>query len=386
MTKIDYKNTISELFDLTTFSNNPANSVHTLLMGKKIFLYGVGSGFSTFSVFILEKYGFKAEAVFDLRFKTNTTYFTIPAFSPLSYTPTDDEKENAIVVITVGKAEYHKEIFACLHNLGFKNIILATDIYEYHLHYTPKEIENKGHVYYLNNKEYIMNSFNLFSDDLSCRIFINILQTYLQKRIFTIPHRPLQEQYFPKDIKLSKGYTRFVNCGAYNGDTIMKLNALVGKVDAVACFEPCIASFGLLSQYLCAEHKKIAKSIVAFPCAVFSHETQLHFTSSAKSNNSLSADGDITVQCVALDHVIPNFKPTSINMDIEGAELEALKGAETLIKENKPDLAISIYHRSSHLWEVPRYLQSLNLGYRYYLRNYTSFISETILYATAPGR
>ena len=83
-----------------------------------------------------------------------------------------------------------------------------------------------------------------------------------------------------------------------------------------------------------------------------------------------------------LDDIAKDFEPTFINMDIEGAELNALKGAENLIKKNKPDLAISVYHYPRHIWEIPLYLKSLNLEYKFYLRNYTSFSYDTIVYAT----
>jgi len=68
-------------------------------------------------------------------------------------------------------------------------------------------------------------------------------------------------------------------------------------------------------------------------------------------------------------------------MDIEGAELDALKGAENTIRESLPDLAICLYHSPSHLWEIPLFISSLG-DYKFHLRNYTSFISETVLYAS----
>ena len=61
---------------------------------------------------------------------------------------------------------------------------------------------------------------------------------------------------------------------------------------------------------------------------------------------------------------------------------EALKGAEKTIWSSRPDLAICVYHAPNHLWEKPLYIHSLGLGYRFYLRNYTSFTGETVLYAT----
>lgn len=378
-----YKETLIELFKQTSFPNNPANSLQDLLGNKKIILYGGGDGFITFSVFVLRKYGFTPCAVLDRKFKPGNTYFGVPAFSPVGYKQTKEEKENAVVVITVGKKEYQEEIFNSLWDLGFKNVILASDIYEYHLHHSPAELEKKGINYYLDNKEQIISCLDFFSDDLSREIFTRFISTHMERKPIQIPSRPLVEQYFPRDIHLNKGYSRVINCGAYNGDTVMGLNTLYGRVDAIACFEPDQENFESLMRYLCAEHNKIAQSVMALPCGVFSHETQLRFACGDKINSVISDKGEAVIQCVALDHVIPGFNPTFISMDVEGAECEALKGAETLIKESKPDLAICVYHAPNHIWDIPLYLESLHLGYKFYLRNYTSVIAETVLYATA---
>lgn len=377
-----YRDTISELFNKPSLFENPANCVCNLLDNKKIILYGGGEGFMTFSVFVLRRYGLKAHAVLDRKFKSGDTYFGVPAFSPLEYTPTKEEKENAVVVITITKREFYEEIFNCLRSLGFKNVLLARDIYEYHLPLVPTELEKKGFNYYLDNKKRIMGCLGLLSDDLSREVFTRFIQTHMLKKPIHIPSHTSKEQYFPRGINLSKGYSRFINCGAYDGDTVMRLNALFGKVEAIACFEPDLENFELLMRYLCTKHNEIAQSVIAFPCGVFSHETQLHFAGGNKSNSMFSPKGDSLIQCVALDHVIPSFKPTFIDMDVEGVELEALKGTEMLIKENKPDLGICVYHAPNHIWDIPLYIESLHLDYKFYLRNYMSFTSETVLYAT----
>ena len=373
---------ILKLFQRKIFPDNMKNSIFGLLQGKKIILYGAGNGFVTFFVFILKKYGLKVHAVIDCKFKSDETYYGIPAFAPLEYKPTREETETAVVVVTVGKSEFYQEIFNYLHNLKFQNILLASEIYEYHLCQTPPALKEKGFRYYLEHKEQIMSCLELFTDDLSREVYTSFLQTHMLRKPIPIPARDLEEQYFPKDIKLSKGYSRFINCGAYTGDTVMQLNLLFGKADTIACFEPEIKNFELLISHLCSNYKEIAHNIIAFPCGVFSHEIQLPFLGGNQHNSTISNEGESFIQCVALDHVLPGFKPTFINMDIEGAELEALIGAEMLIKENKPDLAICLYHSPNHLWDIPLYLQGLNLGYRFFIRNYTSFTSETVLYAT----
>ena len=49
-------------------------------------------------------------------------------------------------------------------------------------------------------------------------------------------------------------------------------------------------------------------------------------------------------------------------MDIEGAELPALKGAERSIKRYRPNLAISIYHSLDDFLDIPEYINSLKSG------------------------
>ena len=70
-----------------------------------------------------------------------------------------------------------------------------------------------------------------------------------------------------------------------------------------------------------------------------------------------------------------------IKMDIEGAEIEALRGAEKTIKQSQPKLAISVYHSMSDFVDVYEFISSLNLGYRFYLGHYTIHSHETILFA-----
>ena len=69
-------------------------------------------------------------------------------------------------------------------------------------------------------------------------------------------------------------------------------------------------------------------------------------------------------------------------MDIEGAELDALKGASEIIVRDKPHLVICVYHKPSDIITIPEYILHLDSEYKLYLRHHTTDVSSgTVLYA-----
>ncbi len=75
-----------------------------------------------------------------------------------------------------------------------------------------------------------------------------------------------------------------------------------------------------------------------------------------------------------------------ITLDVEGAEMEALQGAETILLTQKPKLAISIHHKPTDLFKVINYVNSLNCGYKFWLGFHTPYSINSvnvILYAIA---
>lgn len=96
--------------------------------------------------------------------------------------------------------------------------------------------------------------------------------------------------------------------------------------------------------------------------------------------------GSEALRCktIAIDDYVERnsiSKVDFIKMDIEGAELESLRGAERTLRRHRPKLAISIYHRSADFVDIPSYLESLNVSYKYFIRHHTIYGEETVLYA-----
>lgn len=72
-----------------------------------------------------------------------------------------------------------------------------------------------------------------------------------------------------------------------------------------------------------------------------------------------------------------------IKMDIEGAEFNALRGAEATVRRFRPRLAICLYHSLADFNRIPQWIRDLGLGYRLYLDHFTIHEEESILFADA---
>lgn len=113
---------------------------------------------------------------------------------------------------------------------------------------------------------------------------------------------------------------------------------------------------------------------------VYDNNSKLCFSYNG-SSTKISKDGDIEVDVIKLDDFFKTHEaPTFIKMDIEGAELAALRGCEDTIRKYKPKLAICVYHKPEDIFEIPEYILSLNPDYKMWLRHYTNLINETVLY------
>lgn len=126
--------------------------------------------------------------------------------------------------------------------------------------------------------------------------------------------------------------------------------------------------------------KNMITKIKVYNNALWNKRENLYFLEGG-SGSCVVKNGKSIVKGISLDEVVKDKKVTFIKMDIEGSELNALKGAESIIKKNKPRLAICIYHKPEDILELPLYILELIPEYRFYIRHYSSHIWETVLYA-----
>lgn len=171
-----------------------------------------------------------------------------------------------------------------------------------------------------------------------------------------------------------------LDIGGLFGETSLWFSKYVGEEGRVFCFEPVLENYRVLLENL-AENG--TKNIVPANLAV--GETSGEIRISGSGGGAAHSDSGKIVSCTSIDDFVRNnnlARVDMIKMDIEGYEMNALQGAVETLKDFKPKLAIAAYHGGEDLVRIPLFMEGLGLGYKMYLRHFTPFLGDTILFAT----
>ena len=351
------------------------------LKGKPILLYGAG-GFGVEMLRHLRRAGFPPAAFLDRRAAELVYVEGLPVST--AEQATFDRRDCTVLLCVVMDKEERRQVLSYLSGLGYANVIEAQSL-RCLLVQPDDRTEADISEYYRQRSESIQRAEDLLGDNYSREVYRSSVYAHATGDYSRCAQweSPMAEQYFPADIPMGKGYRRFLDCGGYTGDTVEQVLERVGTIDACAVFEPDSANYARMVERLAGLNGRIGQRWL-FPCAV-ADRAGIRAFSQGTGSGTLSAQGDAVVQTVALDQAVPDFHPTYLKMDIEGAEPAALLGAKEIIVRDKPDLAVCVYHAVNHIWDIPLLLDSWDIGYQFYLRSYNACTMETVLYATLGG-
>jgi FkbM family methyltransferase len=193
--------------------------------------------------------------------------------------------------------------------------------------------------------------------------------------------------YFPDDLVCLRPDEVFVDCGAFDGDSVRSFLKRSGPAFGhLYALEPDPVNQARLRDFLAALPGPMQPRITLLPFAAGARREILRFAATGTVGSSVTNAGGSEVSCILLDDLCRGPVPTYVKMDIEGAEPEALAGARELIRGHQPVLAISLYHSQEHLWTIPLFLRSLCPDYRLFLRRYSDDCWEQVCYAIPRGR
>jgi FkbM family methyltransferase len=187
----------------------------------------------------------------------------------------------------------------------------------------------------------------------------------------------------------------FVDAGAFVGDTVERFVwENLGTFRHIYAFEPGLKQFHAMQQRVqrLASEWAFDRSSVSLVRAGLSDAAgrmACTFVNDAPLRHGLSGvmapsdpgDGnETTAQVLTLDAYLAGRPVSFLKADVEGMEMELLRGAAQTIRNCKPKMALCIYHYPSHLYEVAEYVRSLAPEYRFALRQHAPLFGDFVLY------
>lgn len=229
----------------------------------------------------------------------------------------------------------------------------------------------------------IEQAYELLSDDDSKIVFESRIERFLKAGKIS---KSNYEQYFHPATPTGS-VNVVLDLGACIGGNLSKFESHFSSCTDIVLLEPDKDNFSKLKVR--ANRTGVTRR-VPLNLGVWSRKDKLVFLNSANANHIGSArilrddisDQSTTIEVTSIDSLCRELKlkPDFIKFDIEGAEIEALKGAENTLKEHKPALAVCVYHYMEDLWEIPNLIKALQPDYRFYLGHHSDNDWETVLY------
>lgn len=227
----------------------------------------------------------------------------------------------------------------------------------------------------------------LWSDDDSRAEFLAQLRWRSELDFDGLPEPIAGPAYFPEQLFALRSDERFVDCGAYDGDTLSDFLRLSrGEFQNFWALEPDPANFAKLQEVVAGLCEDQQKRIALLPIAASDCAQTLRFSAEATAASMVTEQGGIEVEGQTLDALLAGSDPTFIKMDIEGAELSALHGSCELLSRCRPILAICVYHLQEHLWEIPEWLRGVLPNYHFHLRPHDLEGWDLVCYAVPRER
>lgn len=241
--------------------------------------------------------------------------------------------------------------------------------------------------YFTEHRNEVQKVLDLLADQTSKETYSRIIKYRQTASHKDLPENSYTEQYFGNDYFEYRDGEIFVDCGAFDGDSVRQFKKLMKKKNVIRyqciCFEPDEKN----NEALRRNHP----DAICYKAGVWSKSGELFFRIGHGDDNNIISDEDkdkyseyeiITIPVQSIDETEECSGATYIKMDIEGSEQMAILGARDTILRNKPKLGISIYHSDEDMIRIPLMIHELVPEYKLYIKHHSNGMSETVLYAT----
>ena len=320
---------------------------------RPIVLYGTGNGADRI-IDILHSENIKISGIFSSAAFVRDRFFR--GYRVEAYDALKERFPEMRVLMCFGSAR--EEVLSNVRKIGRENEISAPDVPVYGDNVFTSD-------FFRAHQEELARVFDRLSDEKSRETFIKLVEFKLTGRIESL----FSCEYENTDLfKLPDSFT-YIDFGAYNGDTVLKLHEKYPHSRIVA-IEPDRRNFRKLT-----ENTAHIKDISYYNALVSDRDGEVALDNNKGRGAHESEKGTLLTEALTVDTLCQKENITEassllIKFDVEGNELKALSGAERTIRELSPVIVCACYHRSEDYFTLPLKILSINPSYKVYMRHY----------------
>lgn len=211
-------------------------------------------------------------------------------------------------------------------------------------------------------------TYEMLADDLSKKVMTEYLYASICHDATNLAQLGSDWNY-DYDLKLlfdKCGEGLVIECGAFDGKTISECSLFTNNKYEMLALECDDVNY----DKCCAKTKDFP-NIKVVKLGAWNKKTKLAVVQQDSASYLKEVDDSVVlenvVEVVDIDSLVGSKRVAALIMDIEGSELNALKGAQNAIKGGA-NLAVRAYHKKEDLITIPQYIKSLNNAYKFYLR------------------
>lgn len=176
-----------------------------------------------------------------------------------------------------------------------------------------------------------------------------------------------------------------IDAGLFDSTVLRRFALAVGPRGHVYGFEPEPANFASVRQTLTQYGDP--GNVTLVQKGLYSSRSSMLISDEGPSGTLLAAnDGGAASPCEVVD--VDSFaeeyglaRLDLLKMDIEGAELDALRGAAASLRRWRPKLHICSYHHIDDIVDIPRLIHEIVPEYRFYFTAHVPYLNEYVYYA-----
>lgn len=377
-----------EAIDLLRQIANRPPKMAARIIDKPLVLYGAGE-LGKMALHLLETIGQPPLMIVDAQanYYRNNIFWQGKNLVAPNDVP-KDLQEKALLAVTIATIPY-SDLAGILSDAGWLDIVPFYDIAEAYRDRYPLSngwiLDSFDEYDLLKTREVLQR----WDDNVSRAHHLQFLAWHRFREDWQFTDAPVtaNNRYFiPEATPAIRKAKKFLDVGAYHGNVTRHFMEIQADFEKIWMFEPDTANRQVIDEWRETLPIETTSKVKVFPFALAANSGLKSFASGYGYASQLNEIGKELITTKNLDKM--ELSADFIKLHLEGMELEVLKGAKKIIENQRPVIALTVYHNDLGVWKTANWIMQMlsdtKFRYVFLFRLHSWVGTGAVIYAVPP--